>query len=105
MSARRHPPRHRPATLSAAAAPALGPPTEDDGVGVGTAPTTREGIDLAYQQISRRWRDVPRRRGLITELTALDWQARTLHEGEPADEELIGRISILRSQIWLSSET
>ena len=67
-------------------------------------PQTRGGIDLAFQQIARRWRDTPRRQPLITQLTALDWQVRCLDRQHPSDAELIRRISELRSQIWLSSE-
>lgn len=64
----------------------------------------RRSIDLALEQIDRQWRDTPRRRTLISELTALDWRARTFEDGYPVDQDLIRRIGALRSQIWLSPE-
>lgn len=67
-------------------------------------PPTRGSIDLAYEQISREWRDTPWRQPLIALLTALDWQVRSLDQPHSTDEDLIRRISELRSQIWLSPE-
>ena len=64
----------------------------------------RHGIDLAVENIGHQWRATPHRQLLIAQLTALDWQARTLDDDQPVDLELIGKIGLLRSQIWLSSE-
>ncbi|MET3808215.1 hypothetical protein ABIB25_005244 [Nakamurella sp. UYEF19] len=64
----------------------------------------RHGIDLAIEHIDAHWRATSNRQPLITELTALDWHARTLEDNEPVDQDLIGQIGRLRSQIWLSSE-
>ena len=67
-------------------------------------PRTRDDIDLAYEQIDRDWRDTPHRQPLIAKLTALDWQVRTLDHEHPTDQALLHRISVLRSQIWLSQD-
>ena len=85
-----------PVPLTERAAPGTG--------GIGGVPMTRHLIDLAYERINRGWREVSRRQPLIAELTALDWHARALAEPHPVDDNLIGRISALRSQIWLSND-
>ena len=64
----------------------------------------RHGINLAIEHIDRHSRDARRRDPLITELTALDWQLRSLDDGQPVDNNLLTQISRLRIQIWLSSE-